>query len=144
MFMEFPLAFATINSINIAAYNGCIPVIYNAIAGLILPQYGTLMSYDDIYERATNLNSDNFAYLLAKELSPLKSILDLISLGISLEETNECKIQPEDCVVSYPIYQGETTTVDSLVVFTPEHRLKMLVLNDFVNRGTEIATTSAH
>ena len=112
------------------------------------------MSYDDIYERATNLNSDNFAYLLtdilsllldkAKELSPLKSILDLISLGISLEETNECKIQPEDCVVSYPIYQGETTTVDSLVVFTPEHRLKMLVLNDFVNRGTEIATTSAH
>ncbi len=154
MFMEFPLAFATINSINIAAYNGCIPVIYNAIAGLILPQYGTLMSYDDIYERATNLNSDNFAYLLtdilsllldkAKELSPLKSILDLISLGISLEETNECKIQPEDCVVSYPIYQGETTTVDSLVVFTPEHRLKMLVLNDFVNRGTEIATTSTH
>ena len=64
--------------------------------------------------------------------------------NLSLEETNECKIQPEDCVVSYPIYQGETTTVDSLVVFTPEHRLKMLVLNDFVNRGTEIATTSAH
>ena len=115
------------------------------MGAIVCPTYGQLMGIDAIanYINSVDPLDPEVGKVYIKQVfsamysslpfyNGLLTLLDVLDFAMTATNNLNTKLEIGDHVVSFPIYHSTTSTKDSMVVFTPDKKIKWAVFNDMI------------
>lgn len=145
MFFDYPLVYAELTDRNIMVYNGFFPTLFNAMGAIVCPVFGLLTGIDAVanYINSVDPLDPEVGKVYIKQVfsamfssipffKGLLNLLDVLDFTMAVTNNLNTKLEIGEHVVSFPIYHSTMSTKDSMVVFTPDKKIKWAVFNDMI------------